>query len=140
MGVGGDRDITAMRVFRMLPMLRARREIRVFVDVARSFFARRQPTSVEARVSWRSRTGQRYSETFAHDLAVWEDFVLHRQKRPTRINQINARQMVFRRDFLRAQMLFHGHGKIGSAFDGGVIGDDHALHARDAPDARHHAC
>jgi hypothetical protein len=73
-GVGGDRDIAAMRVFRMLPLLRPKREIRIFVDVARSFFARRQPTRIEARVSWRSRAGERFSQAFAHDLAIWEDF------------------------------------------------------------------
>jgi hypothetical protein len=74
MGVGGERDITEMRLFRRLPLLRPRREIRVFVDVARSFFARRQPTRLEARVSWRSRAGDRVSRTFTHDLAIWEDF------------------------------------------------------------------
>jgi hypothetical protein len=74
MGVGGDRDITAMQLFRLLPLLRPKREIRIFVDVARSFFARRQPTRLEARVSWRSRGGDRFSEAFTHDLAVWEDF------------------------------------------------------------------
>jgi hypothetical protein len=74
MGVGGERDITAMQVFRRLPLLRPRREIRVFVDVARHFYARRPPTGVEARVSWHSRAGERYSQTFTHDLAVWEDF------------------------------------------------------------------
>jgi hypothetical protein len=74
MGVGGDRDITEMRVFRMLPLLRPRREIRIFVDVARQFFARRPPTRLHARVSWHSRTGERFSQAFKHDLAVWEDF------------------------------------------------------------------
>jgi hypothetical protein len=74
MGVGGDRDITQMRIFRRLPLLRPRREIRIFVDVARSLFARRQPTRLEARVSWRSRAGERFAQTFKHDLAVWEDF------------------------------------------------------------------
>jgi hypothetical protein len=74
MGVGGDRDIAQMRVFRMLPLLRPRREIRIFIDVARNLFARRQPTGIEARVSWRSRAGERFSQAFKHDLAVWEDF------------------------------------------------------------------
>ena len=74
MGVGGDRDITKMRVFKGLPLLRPRREIRVFVDVARHFYARRPSTRVEARVSWRSRPGERRSQSFKHDLAIWEDF------------------------------------------------------------------
>jgi hypothetical protein len=73
-GLGGERDIAGMGVFRMLPLLRPRREIRVLVDVAREFFARRQPTIVEARVSWQSRSGDDFSRSFKHDLAVWKDF------------------------------------------------------------------
>jgi hypothetical protein len=74
LGVGGERDITEMRLFRMLPLLRPRREIRIFVDVARSFFARRPPTRLQARVSWRSGEGARFARVFTHDLAIWEDF------------------------------------------------------------------
>jgi len=39
------------------------------------------------------------------------------------------------RDFLRAQMLLHSDREIGAAFNGGVIGNDHAFAARYAPDA-----
>jgi hypothetical protein len=74
MGVGGERDIAQMRVFRELPLLRPKREIRVFVDVARHFYARRRPTHIVGRVSWQSRAGERFSHDFEHDLAIWEDF------------------------------------------------------------------
>jgi hypothetical protein len=74
MGVGGTRDISEMRVFRMLPLLRPHREIRIFVDVARELFARRQPTRFVAQVSWRARGRERFSQVFKHDLALWEDF------------------------------------------------------------------
>ena len=74
MGVGGDRDIAGMRVFRGLPLLRPKREIRIFVDVARHFYARRQSTRITGRVSWRSGAGERFSQSFKHDLAVWKDF------------------------------------------------------------------
>ena len=74
MGIGGERDIAQMGVFRKLPMLRPKREIRVLVDVAHHLFARRQSTRVEARVDWQSRAGERFSQTFKHDLAVWKDF------------------------------------------------------------------
>jgi hypothetical protein len=74
MGIGGERDIAQMAVFRELPLLRPKREIRVLVDVARELFARRQSMRLEAHVHWQSRAGDRFSQTFKHDLAVWKDF------------------------------------------------------------------
>jgi hypothetical protein len=74
LGIGGERDIARMSVFRALPLLRPKREIRVLVDVARELFARGESTRVEARVDWQSRAGDQFSQTFNHDLAVWKDF------------------------------------------------------------------
>ena len=68
-------------------------------------------------------------------LPVGEDLVLQRQERAAGIDQIDARQMVLARNSLGAQMLLHRHRIIGAAFDGGVIGDDHAVAAADAADA-----
>ena len=74
-------------------------------------------------------------EDAAEVMLVGKDLGLHRQKRAARIDQVNARQPVFDRDLLRAQMLLHGHRKIGAALDGRVVGDDHRLAAVDAADA-----
>ena len=64
-----------------------------------------------------------------------KDLVLHRQEGAAGIDHVDAGQIVLPRDVLRAQMLLHGHRIIGAALDGGVIGDDDAFAARDAPDA-----
>lgn len=72
-GPGGEEDLTRKKVFRGLPLLRPGREIRIFVDVARQLFARDQDTAFQARVSWRSRAGKPFGQTFRHDLAIWED-------------------------------------------------------------------
>ena len=68
-------------------------------------------------------------------LAIGKYVRLHRQKSAARIDQIDAWQMVFQRDFLRAQMLFHGDRIVGAALDGGVVGDDHGLASLDSADA-----
>lgn len=73
-GLGGEHDLTEKKIFRGLPMLRPRSRIRIFVDVARQLFARDQETAFQARVSWRSRRGEPFAQTFRHDLALWEDF------------------------------------------------------------------
>ena len=74
-------------------------------------------------------------ENAAEMIAVGKDLVLHGQEGAAGIDQIDAGQVVLLGDFLRAQMLFHGQRIIGSALHRGVIGDDHALDARDAADA-----
>lgn len=73
-GPGGEGDLTEKRLFRGLPLLRPRSRIRVFVDVARRRFAGEEETAFQARVSWRSRRGEPFAQTFRHDLALWEDF------------------------------------------------------------------
>ena len=66
---------------------------------------------------------------------VGKDLVLHRQERAAGIDHVDAGQIVLPRDILRAQMLLHRHRIIGAALDGGIVGDDDAFAARDAPDA-----
>ena len=65
---------------------------------------------------------------------VRKDLVLHRQEGAAGIDHVDAGQIVLPRDILRAQMLLHRHRVISAALDGGVVGDDDAFAARDAPD------
>jgi len=71
---------------------------------------------------------------------VGENLVLHGQERAARIDQVQAGEMVLFGDGLGAQVLLDRDGVVGSALDGGVVGDDQALAARDRADARHDAC
>lgn len=72
-GRGGDTDLARLELFRGLSLLRPGREIRIFLDVARLFFGRKQDRLVEVEVSWRSREGTALAERFRHDLSVWAD-------------------------------------------------------------------
>ncbi len=74
-------------------------------------------------------------EDAAEMLAVGEDFRLVRQVGAATVDEIEARQPVLARDLLGAQVLLHRHRVIGAAFDGRVVGDDHAFAALDAADA-----
>ena len=67
-------------------------------------------------------------------VTVWEHFVLIGQVRATTVDQINAGQMAFRCDFLRAQMFFDRHGVICAPFDRGIIAHDHTIRTVYAPD------
>jgi hypothetical protein len=74
LGAGGAVDVAALEVFRKLPLLRAGKEIRVFVDVARDLLGRRGAKQVRAQVTYRSRERGRLGETFVHDLRMWRDW------------------------------------------------------------------
>ena len=67
--------------------------------------------------------------------AVREDLILQGQERAARIDQVDAGQAILERDFLGAQMLFHGHREIGAALDRCIVGDNDdflATHPADA--------
>ena len=62
-------------------------------------------------------------------------FGLVRQIGAAGIDEIDAGQMIFARDLLRAQMLLDRHGIIGAALDRRIIGDDHRLAPLDGANA-----
>jgi len=74
-GVGGEVDISRLRIFRRLSLLRPRNRIRIFIDAAHLLFARRQSTVVSVLVTYRDREHNRFAESFSHDLAIYRDFV-----------------------------------------------------------------
>ncbi len=67
-------------------------------------------------------------------VAVGEDLRLVRQVRPAAVDEVDARQAVFLRDFLRAQVLLDRHRVIGAALHRGIVAHDHHLPARNAAD------
>ena len=71
----------------------------------------------------------------AEVLLVGEHVVLHRQERAAGVDEVDARQPVGPGHLLRAQVLLDRDRVVGAALDGGVVGDDHALAARDPADA-----
>jgi hypothetical protein len=73
-GLGGDRRIDRLQLFRRLEFLGPGREIRVLLDRSALFFAREQETAFEARITWRNDEGERRSRTIRHDLGAYRDF------------------------------------------------------------------
>lgn len=73
-GLGGDRRIDRLQLFRRLEFLGPRRRIRVFLDRSALFFAREEPSVFEVRLTWRTEDGKRRSRTIRHDLDAYRDF------------------------------------------------------------------
>ena len=89
--------------------------------------------------SFRVRIALNLKGLAAEIVFVREHFILKRQKRAAAINKVNARQIVLRRDFLRAQVFLDGQRIISTALHRRIVGDDHALTAGDPADAHDHA-
>ena len=73
-GVGGDRRIDRLQIFRRLEFFGPRRRIRVFLDRSALFFAREERTAFEVRLGWRTEDGKRGSRRIRHDLTAYRDF------------------------------------------------------------------
>jgi hypothetical protein len=73
-GLGGEKRIDRLRIFQRLELLPPRRRIRVFVDRSALFYAREEPTLVEATLSWRTDEGERRTRALRHDLDAYRDF------------------------------------------------------------------
>lgn len=73
LGLAGDRIVSDAAIFRNLAYLPPGKSVRVFLDSAPLLFGRRKENSFSARVRYRNRSGNEYSEIFAHDLDVYRD-------------------------------------------------------------------
>jgi hypothetical protein len=73
-GLGGERRIDRLQLFRRLEFLGPRRRIRVFLDRSTLFFAREEPTELAVTITWRTDREERRSRTVRHDLDAYRDF------------------------------------------------------------------
>jgi len=73
-GLGGERRIDRLQIFRRLEFLAPGGHIRVFLDRSALFFGREKETAFTVRVAWRTERDARRSRTIRHDLAAYRDF------------------------------------------------------------------
>jgi len=72
-GLGGRKDVSALPLFRNIPFLAPHKEIRTLLDTAASWFARREPTTISARVAYRDEEGRDHRGTMTHDLEIYRE-------------------------------------------------------------------
>jgi hypothetical protein len=70
-GLGGDKSISGMRLFRQVDFMPPQKEYRQFIDRFHAYAKRREPMQIKATVSYRDRDGNRYQETIRHDLRIF---------------------------------------------------------------------
>ena len=72
-GVGGTKKMQRLALFRRLEFLAPHKSISVFLDRSASYFARDEPTTLTAALSWRTSEGERRRATIVHDLEIYRD-------------------------------------------------------------------
>ena len=70
-GLGGEKCISSMRVFRQAPFIPPGKEFYQFVDLLVRYVKRKEPLRIKATVSYLDRDRNRYQETMAHDLRIY---------------------------------------------------------------------
>ncbi len=72
-GVGGEKEISALPIFSNIEFLGPGREIVMFLDSSHSYFRRKQPTKVSARIKYIDAAKAEYDATINHDLEIYRD-------------------------------------------------------------------
>lgn len=73
LGLGGSKDISALRLFKNIEFLGPKREIVTFVDTSRSYFARKQPTRISARVSYGDPEKNKFESVIQYNLEIYRE-------------------------------------------------------------------
>jgi hypothetical protein len=72
-GLGGQKDITGMALFRAVEFLPPGKQFLQLVDPLSAYFTRREPLRLQATVTYSDRDGRQFEDVMAHDLQVYLD-------------------------------------------------------------------
>ena len=83
-GLGGTRKLHRLALFERLEFLAPHKSIEVFLDRSASYFAREEPTVLEATIAWRTAAGEQRRSSVTHDLEIYRDLAYTDREVPTR--------------------------------------------------------
>jgi hypothetical protein len=70
-GLGGKSEISGLPLFRNIEFIGPGREIVTLVDSSGSYFQRKQPTKISAKISFSDPEKRKYESTIKHDLEIY---------------------------------------------------------------------
>jgi hypothetical protein len=70
-GLGGQKCISDMRLFRQLEFMAPGKDLSQFVDVLGNYAKRKEPMRITAVLSYRDREGNRYQDRIVHNLRIY---------------------------------------------------------------------
>ena len=72
-GLNGNREISAMPLFRNIEFLAPHKSIRTLLDSSSAYFSRNEPARISARISYHDSSRKRYTVTIHHNLEIYRD-------------------------------------------------------------------
>ena len=72
-GLGGERDVSELPLFRNIGFLAPGREIRTLLDSSAAYFARDEPTKVSVTTTYSDSAGRSFETPVEHDLAIYRE-------------------------------------------------------------------
>jgi hypothetical protein len=84
-GLGGTASIPELPLFHNIEFLAPSRSISTLLDSSAAYFARQEPEQITATASYSDRSGQKFSSTMRHDLAIYRDIAF--MPKPERTSQ-----------------------------------------------------
>jgi hypothetical protein len=74
MGVEGEKEISAMKIFDNIEFLPPHKKILIFVDTFVSYTLRKQPLIIGATVIYSNKNNREFQSIMKHDLSIYQDF------------------------------------------------------------------
>lgn len=72
-GLGGQCDVSSLRMFRRIEFLAPQKRIETLLDTSSAYFQRREPTRITATISYRDGQQRSYERSITHDLSIYKD-------------------------------------------------------------------
>ncbi len=72
-GLGGTREINGLNILKEITFFPPHKTFTFLLDSASSYFAREEPTTFTATISYSDSAGKAYSEKITHDLEIYRD-------------------------------------------------------------------
>jgi hypothetical protein len=72
-GLGGAKEISSLPLFKNVEFLGPAREIVTLLDTSASYFSRKQPTTIAARLTYLDADDRKYETTIHHDLEIFRE-------------------------------------------------------------------
>lgn len=72
-GVGGDKEISQLLMFKKIEFMPPGKEIKTFLDTSQSYFQREEPTNISTVIYFTDSTGKRFSNKINHNLDIYKE-------------------------------------------------------------------
>ena len=74
-GLGGQKDITSLAMFKNIEFLAPHRSIQTFMDSSHAYFERGEPAHVGMEVAYIDNEGHQFGGIIQHDLDIYRDII-----------------------------------------------------------------